>query len=151
MKSAIEKTLALMENDLTARGINCEKLLDRRLPLLFFDPEQIKQVLINLTKNAVEAMPDGGRLVISSGLENEHVIVSITDSGIGMSPEATRKIFDPFFTTKKRGTGLGLAVSCKIMEDHEGELSVQSKEGKGTTVTVLLPTNTGPNQDAQPE
>ena len=151
MNSAIEKTLALMENDLTARGINYEKLLDRRLPLLFFDPEQIKQVLINLTKNAVEAMPDGGRLVISSGLENEHVIVSITDSGIGMSPEATRKIFDPFFTTKKRGTGLGLAVSCKIMEDHEGELSVQSKEGKGTTVTVLLPTNTGPNQDAQPE
>jgi signal transduction histidine kinase len=151
MNSAIEKTLALMENDLTARGINYEKLLDRRLPLVFFDPEQIKQVLINLTKNAVEAMPDGGRLVISSCLENEHVMVSIADSGIGMSPEATRKMFDPFFTTKKRGTGLGLAVSCKIMEDHEGEISVQSKEGKGTTVTVLLPINTGPNQDAQLE
>jgi signal transduction histidine kinase len=118
---------------------------------VFFDPEQIKQVLINLTKNAVEAMPDGGRLVISSCLENEHVMVSIADSGIGMSPKATRKMFDPFFTTKKRGTGLGLAVSCKIMEDHEGEISVQSKEGKGTTVTVLLPINTGPNQDAQLE
>lgn len=139
INSVIEDTLALIENKMMDQGIQYEKSLDDRLPAVLFDPQQIKQVLINLVKNAVEAMPEGGKLVVSSWREGGQVKVSVLDSGIGMSPEVVKKIFDPFFTTKKKGTGLGLAVSRKIMEDHGGEIFVQSEKGKGTGVTVTLP------------
>ena len=136
INSVIEKTLALLENDLRDRGINYEKNLSSKLPPILFDPRQIEQVLINLLKNAMESMPDGGRLVISSWLENGHVKVSIVDSGIGVPPEMIEKIFNPFYTTKKKGTGLGLTVCRKIMEDHEGNISIHSEKGKGTMVTI---------------
>ncbi len=139
INSVIEDTLTLMENKMMDQGIQYEKYLDDRLPAVVFDPQQIKQVFINLVKNAVEAMPEGGKLVVSSWAEGGQVKVSVLDSGIGMSPEVVKKIFDPFFTTKKKGTGLGLAVSRKIMEDHGGEIFVQSEKGKGTSVTVTFP------------
>jgi PAS domain S-box-containing protein len=136
INSVIESILALMESDLGDKGIDYEKNLDRDLPLMFFDLRQIEQVLINLIKNAVEAMPDGGRLIVSSWFEDEHIKVSIVDSGSGMPPEIVQKIFNSFFTTKKKGTGLGLAVCQKIMEDHEGRIFVQSEQGKGTRFTI---------------
>lgn len=139
INSVIEDTLALMENKMRDKGIEYEKALDNRLPAVLFDPQQIKQVLINLVNNAVEAMPEGGKLVVSSWPEGGQVKISLLDSGMGIPPEVVAKMFNPFFTTKKRGTGLGLAVSRKIMEDHEGEISVQSGEGKGTRVTIALP------------
>jgi len=139
INSVIEDTLALMENKMIDKGIEYEKALDDRLPDVLFDPQQIKQVLINLIKNAIEAMPEGGKLLVSSGREGGQVKVAVLDSGMGMPHEVAKKIFDPFFTTKKKGTGLGLAVSRKIMEDHEGEISVQSEEGKGTKITIALP------------
>lgn len=135
----IGSTLTLLENDLKNRDIHCEKSLDSDLPPVFFDPRQIKQVLINLVKNALEAMPGGGKLTISSWREERYIKVSVLDSGAGMPPGVAEKIFDPFFTTKKGGTGLGLAVSRKIMEDHGGEIAIQSKEGEGTRVTIALP------------
>jgi signal transduction histidine kinase len=128
-----------MENKMIDKGIEYEKTLDDRLPDVLFDPQQVKQVLINLIKNAIEAMPEGGKLVVSSGREGGQVKVAVLDGGMGMPHEVAKKIFDPFFTTKKKGTGLGLAVSRKIMEDHEGEISVQSEEGKGTKITIALP------------
>jgi PAS domain S-box-containing protein len=136
INSVIESILALLDNDLGDKGIDYEKNLDRDLPLVFFDQRQIEQVLINLIKNAVEAMPDGGRLIVSSWFEDERIKVSIVDSGSGMPPEIVQKIFNPFFTTKKKGTGLGLAVCQKIMEDHEGRIFVQSEQGKGTRFTI---------------
>ncbi len=139
INTIIESTLALLNSGLKETGVGCEKSLDGSLPSTFFDPHQIRQVLINLMKNALEAMPDGGKLTISSWRDGDYIKISVVDTGIGISPEVTEKIFDPFFTTKKRGTGLGLAVSRKIIEDHGGEISIQSKEGKGTTVTITLP------------
>jgi signal transduction histidine kinase len=139
INSVIEDTLALMENKMMDKGIEYEKALDDRLPAVLFDPQQIKQVLINLVKNAVEAMAQGGKLVISSRREDGHIKVSVADSGPGIPPEVLKQVFNPFFTTKKKGTGLGLAVSRKVMEDHDGEIFVQSEEGKGTRITIALP------------
>lgn len=139
INSIIESTLTLLENDLTERGIDYVKHLDADLPSTFIDRRQIQQVLINLIKNAVESMPDGGKVFISSWLEDQRIKVSIEDTGVGMSPEVVDKIFNPFFTTKKKGTGLGLAVCRKIMEDHEGRISVESAEGKWTRVTIDCP------------
>jgi PAS domain S-box-containing protein len=139
INSIIENTLALLENDLKEKGISCEKSLDSDLPPIFIDPRQIEQLLINLAKNALEAMPNGGKLFISSWREDKQVKVSAVDSGTGIPSEIAEKIFNPFFTTKKKGTGLGLAVCRKIIEDHEGEICVKSEEGKGTKVTIVLP------------
>jgi two-component system sensor histidine kinase HydH len=139
INSIIENTLAFLENDLKEKGISCGKSLDRDIPPIFFDPRQIKQLLINLAKNALEAMPNGGKFFISSWREDKQVKVSAVDSGIGIPSEIAEKIFNPFFTTKKKGTGLGLAVCRKIIEDHEGEICIQSEERKGTKVTIILP------------
>jgi PAS domain S-box-containing protein len=139
INSIIENTLVLLENDFKEKGISCEKSLDSDLPPIFLDPRQIEQLLINLAKNALEAMPNGGKFFISSWREDKQVKVSALDSGTGIPSEIAEKIFNPFFTTKKKGTGLGLAVCRKIIEDHEGEIYVQSKEGKGTKVTIILP------------
>ncbi|MCJ7601535.1 MAG: PAS domain S-box protein, partial [Desulfobulbaceae bacterium] len=139
INSIIESTLTLLENDLRERGVDYEKHLDADLPSTLVDPRQIEQVLINLIKNAVESMPNGGKVFISSWLDDQRIKVSIEDTGVGMSPELADKIFNPFFTTKKKGTGLGLAVCRKIMEDHEGRISMQSEEGKWTKITIDCP------------
>ncbi len=135
---SIEETLSLMEDNLKSMGIDYDNFLDDELPPIWFDPEQIKQVLINLIKNAAEAMPEG-KITILSRQEDDYIKVSIVDRGAGISTETVEKIFEPFFTTKKRGTGLGLAVCRKIIEDHTGELSVESEDGKGTKFTISLP------------
>jgi two-component system sensor histidine kinase HydH len=139
---SIKETLSLMEDTLTAMGINYDKLLDDKLPPIWFDPEQIKQVMINLIKNASEAMSEG-KITIMSRQEGDYIKVSISDTGAGMSAEMVEKIFEPFFTTKRKGTGLGLAVCRKIIEDHAGELAVESTEGKGTKFTISLPIEKG--------
>ena len=146
INSTIKNAMTLMENDLRNRKINHEQSLDGDLPIISFDPEKIKQVLINLLKNAAEAMPNGGKLVISSWREDGYVKVSFADSGVGILAEIAEKIFNPFFTTKKKGTGLGLAVSRRIMEDHGGDISLQSKKGKGTRAVISLPIDVVENE-----
>jgi len=105
------------------------------------DVGQIQQVFINILLNAIEAMPQGGTLTVSSVVEDEMAAVRFTDTGIGIPEENLPKILDPFFTTKEqgRGTGLGLSVSYGIIERHRGKLEVKSRVGKGTTFTVKLP------------
>ena len=109
------------------------------LPPLFLDSEQITQALENLIQNAIEAIPDGGTLNISTQLVNEEKIrIKIQDTGIGMSPETLAQIFAPYYTTKDTGTGLGMAIVQRIINDHDGEIFVESKEGIGTTVSIEL-------------
>jgi len=104
------------------------------------DPGKLKQVFLNLVKNAMEAMETGGRLNIGSKPSNDRVEISITDNGPGIQSKDREKLFTPFFTTKQRGTGLGLNVSKKIIEGHPGgTLELDSEEGKGTVVTISLP------------
>ena len=108
------------------------------LPLARGVPDLVKQCLVNLVKNGLEAMPDGGRLVVSTRMEREMVALAVADTGRGIPPENLDKIFNPFFTTKDQGAGLGLAMTRKIVEEAGGRVRLESTPGKGTTVTLLL-------------
>ncbi len=101
--------------------------------------DRLGQVLINLAKNALQAMPEGGNLDITADVSRRNVIITVKDSGHGISPADLSRIFEPFFTTKARGTGLGLALCKKTVEEHGGEIRVASEEGKGTSVSIILP------------
>jgi nitrogen-specific signal transduction histidine kinase len=129
----------LMSEELQKQGIEFTKSLRPDIPASSFDPRQIKQVLINLSKNAVEAMPQGGKLDITTDMEGQMIKVIVTDTGKGIPSEKLQDIFNPFFTTKPKGTGLGLAISRKIIEDHGGSIEIKSKVGEGTTCIVNLP------------
>ncbi len=110
------------------------------LPQIEADANQIKQVFLNLVNNAIQAMPEGGTLGISTEKVNNSVVVEVSDTGIGIPEEIVQKIFEPFFTTKKdRGTGLGLPISYRIIKKHGGEIEVKRRNGKGTTFRVILP------------
>jgi len=116
--------------------------LDRQLAFIQADPLQLRQVFLNLMNNAAEAMPDGGRLTLRTrnGPAAGYVTVEVQDTGVGIPAENMKKIFTPFFTTKPigKGTGLGLAIIYGIVKMHQGQISVQSEQGKGTTFTVTL-------------
>jgi signal transduction histidine kinase len=118
------------------------KKLEADLPQVEIDPDQIRQVLVNLITNAVQAMPEGGRLTVSARGRGKALEVTITDTGTGIPQKVVSKIFDPLFTTKAKGIGLGLAVTKSIIENHKGSIGVSSKVGRGTTFTIELPLNT---------
>jgi two-component system sensor histidine kinase HydH len=101
--------------------------------------DRLEQVLLNLAKNALQAMPEGGSLRLTADASGKGVILSVSDSGHGISPEHMERLFEPFFTTKARGTGLGLALCKKIVEEHNGKISVDSIVGQGTSVSLSLP------------
>jgi two-component system NtrC family sensor kinase len=107
------------------------------------DFDQLQQVCTNLILNAIQAMPDGGRLTLRTSVNNEQLKIEVQDTGSGISPENMSKLFTPFFTTKRevKGVGLGLAVVYGIVQRHKGKIEVQSKEGEGTTFTIYLPLN----------
>ena len=106
------------------------------LPRIPMDREKIKQVLINLVRNAIEAMPDGGNVAVASRATDSHLILEVSDTGTGIEPGLD--IFDFFVTTKRGGTGLGLPIARRIVEAHGGSLSYESEPGRGTKFTVML-------------
>jgi len=142
LNEVIERTLMLSEHQLTVGNV---KVINERapdLPNIDANAGQLQQVFMNLIINAHHAMPDGGELTIRTGIVPEdHVFVEIRDTGCGIDPEDINRIFDPFFTTKDegKGTGLGLAVSRNIIENHGGDIGVQSAPGVGTTFRIILP------------
>ena len=107
--------------------------------VLYADQEQLEQVFINLFANAVDALPNGGDLVVRAEEEDHHIKIEVSDTGTGMSRETIEKLFEPFYTTKNKGTGLGLAIVFNIIQKHQGKIEVASAEGKGTTFTIILP------------
>ncbi|MGA9350428.1 MAG: ATP-binding protein, partial [Anaerolineae bacterium] len=124
--------------------------LDETLPIILADPDQLGQVFGNIILNAIQAMPEGGQLVIKTSEvseklpKSEWVTVSFTDTGVGISEESLSRLFEPLFTTKAKGIGLGLAVTKTLVEGHGGSIEVQSELGKGSTFAVRLPTGRGP-------
>jgi signal transduction histidine kinase len=110
-------------------------------PVTIYDSQQIGQVLINLIQNAIQAMPDGGELSLTSSQNRKWVDITIEDTGVGIPRKNLSKIFDPFFSTKPEGegTGLGLSVSYGIITQHKGKIEVKSKVNKGTTFTIKIP------------
>jgi signal transduction histidine kinase len=119
------------------------------LPLITVDKEQIKQVILNLLMNAIQAMPTEGELNMGGRFSKDGnwVELTIQDSGIGIPPEDLERLFDPFFTTKEGGIGLGLSIAHRIIDQHHGKIEVESKPGKGTLFTISLPVLTE-EQDA---
>jgi signal transduction histidine kinase len=109
------------------------------LSLVALDERLMKQALLNLVKNALAAMPGGGELKLSADSSDEEVILSVEDSGLGISEEDLPKIFEPYFTTKDNGTGLGLTITFKIVREHGGEITVSSRPGQGSTFAIHLP------------
>jgi len=111
----------------------------RQSPLVMGSAEQLRQVFLNLFTNAADAIPEGGKIEVETGLQNKHIVVTIADTGVGIPSQAVSKIFDPLFTTKSNGTGLGLTVSMSIIQDHGGTIAVDSVENQGTKFTITLP------------
>jgi signal transduction histidine kinase len=139
LNQIIHEVHTLMDAEAQKRNITISEHLDPQLPRLEADPNQMKQVLLNILKNALEAVDSGDEIILKSGVEDGYIWFSVKDNGPGIPPEVLEKIFDPFFTTKEKGTGLGLAVIHKIITDHQGTVAVESEPGKGATVTVKLP------------
>ncbi len=145
LASVLRRCLALVEHDLTARRIAWTMAPDGQVPVLLADPQLLEQVFLNILKNAIDAMPDGGRLGVAMRVRERgaerFLEVRISDTGVGIPAEHLPRIFDPFFTTKEvgRGTGLGLSVSYGIVRAHGGFVEAQSEVGTGSTFTVVLP------------
>jgi signal transduction histidine kinase len=139
LNDVVQETIELLRPEVENRGINIELRLARRLPAVPLDPAQIKQVLVNLIKNAIQAMTKGGILKLQTGIGAEGVWVSISDTGCGIPPEKLNHIFEPFYTTKKKGTGLGLMIVQRIVREHGGRIELDSRLNHGTTFRVWLP------------
>ncbi len=135
----VRETMDLMGMACESQSIEPVLALTADLPLVKADPELIKQCLINLVKNSVEAMPTGGMLTVRTGLAPAHVTLEVEDTGVGILPETRDKVFSPFFSTKGKGSGLGLAMIKKILDDLGGHVELASVPGVGTRVTLLLP------------
>lgn len=143
LNQVVDRTLRLVQHQLDLAGIHVQPQLDLDLPPVLCDAAQIEQVLLALVMNALDAMPQGGNLWITTSRNREpnHVRIVVRDDGSGIPPEILPRIFEPFLTTKEtgRGVGLGLAISHSILERHNGSIEVQSEAGRGTTFTVTLP------------
>jgi len=139
VNSIVGDTMDLMSMACENQGIEPILALTTDIPLVKADPELIKQCLINLVKNSVEAMSTGGRLTVRTGLAPAHVLLEVEDTGPGIPPETRDKVFSPFFSTKGKGSGLGLAMIKKILDDLGGTVELTSIPGEGTRVTLLLP------------
>jgi PAS domain S-box-containing protein len=146
----LDRVLELYANELEAKGITVSREYAREVPAITADPERLYEAFVNLVSNALAAMAPGGRLTVRNGWHRpadpvvrgaggRRVRIEIEDTGSGISPLEAEKVFDPFFTTKAEGTGLGLALTHKIIDDHGGSISFRSTPGVGTVFTVLLP------------
>jgi two-component system NtrC family sensor kinase len=138
LNALVQETCHRLEPTIQEKGITLRLELDGDLPPVQFDPVHLRQVILNIAKNGIEAMSEGGTLTIASGRQADRVFVQISDTGEGIPPEILEKIFEPFFSTKPKGSGLGLAISQKIIEAHQGKITVESEPGKGSRVTLFL-------------
>jgi signal transduction histidine kinase len=139
LEPVIRQTLSLMTLGGEERGLRAEAVLEDGLPKAMGNAENLKQCLINLVKNALEAMPGGGSLVIRCLRDKDTVRISVEDTGQGIAPEIQAQIFNPFFSTKEGGAGLGLAMTRKIINEMGGKVTLKSRPGAGTTVILQLP------------
>lgn len=135
----IEQLADLVQPEADRKGIDVRLAIEPDLPRVLMDKRHVKQALLNLIQNAMAAMPAGGTLRIAAEVADDELRISVSDTGTGIPEELLTKIFEPYFTTKKNGTGLGLTITFKIIKEHAGEISLESKEGRGSTFTIHLP------------
>jgi signal transduction histidine kinase len=151
VNAVVRRTAQIVSAELRSEGVELLVLLEPDLPRVRIDPEQLRQVLLNLVRNALQAVGDRGKVTLSTRMrfgrttrserrsEDPYVEIHVADTGPGISRKVLDKIFLPFFTTKEKGTGLGLAISQRIVQNAQGRIEVRSYEGRGSTFTVVLP------------
>ena len=139
LETPLSEALELFQDTFSENHIKVKRVEETPLPELNFDAKQLHQVLINLFKNALEAMPRGGELTVTTRVRGGDAEIVVADTGEGMPPEVAANIFQPYFTTKAKGTGLGLAICQSIIQEHGGSISVESTPGQGTAFTIRLP------------
>ena len=139
INAIVEEAVRFFTPEIQDRDIVVEQELRSDLPLLQVDRDQMKQAFYNVIKNSLEAMKRRGILHIRTDIDEKHVIIRFVDTGGGMSAENLGRVYEPYFTTKPAGTGLGLLIVRRIVREHGGELSIESSEGKGLTLTIRLP------------
>ena len=135
----LEETLKLLKHEVVNRNISIEIAMPEPVPKIKVDRNQIKQAFFNLIRNAFQAMPDGGALQIRLETSDHGLSIAFQDTGIGIKQEDFGRIFEPYHTNKPTGTGLGLMIVQRIVQEHGGEMAVASESGKGTTFTITLP------------
>jgi signal transduction histidine kinase len=140
----VEHAILLANADIRASGVEVKRELTHDMPLLMVDRRRLLQALLNTIRNGAQAMPEGGVLAVATRVRRVdgdvlRLEIEIRDSGMGIPPRALKQVFDPFFSTKIRGSGLGLAVTLRIIRDHGGDIDVYSEEGQGTTFVMCLP------------
>ena len=134
----ISETVLILSSQVAKKGVGLKTELDKNLPRIKADPSQLKQAFINLILNSLEAIEGNGQVLISTLQDKSKVMVKFRDTGKGMSEETKGKIFTPFFSTKENGAGLGLGIVERIVQNHKGEIKVESYLGKGTTFTLIF-------------
>jgi len=139
LNDVVEKTLELLRPEIENRGVTVKTKLAGNLTATPADATQLQQVLVNLVKNAMQAMTTGGILNLQTGETSDGVWVSVADTGGGIPQEQINRIFEPFYTTKKKGTGLGLMIVQRIVRAHNGRIELESNVGRGTTFRIWLP------------
>lgn len=139
LNEVVTKTLDLLAPELENRGLHVKTRLARELPIAPIDPTQIQQVLVNLIKNAMQAMTRGGTLTLQTGQGADGIWVSVADTGGGIPHDQINRIFEPFYTTKRKGTGLGLMIVQRIVRAHGGRIELESQVGRGTNFRIWLP------------
>jgi signal transduction histidine kinase len=140
----VEAVARLFHTQFQAHGndaVHCDLELDHGLKPVAADPELLHRALSNLVLNAMDAMPKGGTLRLRTRSDDGHVVIEVSDTGSGLTPEECERIFTPYYTSKKHGTGLGLAIVQSVVSDHGGRISVRSEPGEGTTFAIALPSN----------
>lgn len=142
MNEIVDDTVMFMEHHLT-RFKNVELSIEKNssLPMVSVDKIHVQQTMVNIILNAAQAMPEGGQIRIRTGANDQYVFIAISDTGMGIKEEDLENIFEPFFTTKEKeqGTGLGLSLCKRLIEANAGKIEVDSKVGKGTTFTIMIP------------
>jgi PAS domain S-box-containing protein len=139
INTLLEELAEFVSYELNEANVECKLDMAENFPLVNFDANFMKQAFLNLIKNAVVAMPGGGKLTIKTSVQDDAIRISVADTGIGIPDENLTKIFEPYFTTRAAGTGLGLTMVFKIVREHHGEIIVNSTPGEGSIFTITLP------------
>ena len=143
LKGFLEEKLKFVQPLLDQKHIDLRRTLDPNLPPVYADAEQLWEAFLNLIRNALDAMPDGGNLTVSAERNGSEALVSISDNGRGMTEEEAGNLFVPFFTTKSNGTGLGLAYAQRVINEHGGKIDCATARGQGSTFSIQLPLAVG--------
>jgi two-component system, sporulation sensor kinase E len=130
--------------ELRQKNIQLDLKLAAELPRLWGNPDQLRQALLNLIINSMQALPNGGTIAVRTWAESRFIFVSVEDNGIGIDEKIATKIFNPYFTTKAKGSGLGLTIVRRVIKEFKGEMSVQSEKGKGCCFILKLPIDQNP-------